>query len=107
MKAWLAKLSTRQKVLLGAALYLGTTILLLGVAGSEGKNDEFKPQNEFKLDTWISIHIGPLDMTHQQGRALPVPRLRRSRSSTMVYIAKRMQAQAEPRADRGRGRLRR
>ena len=42
MKAWLAKLSTRQKVLLGAALYLGTTILLLGVAGSQGKNDEFQ-----------------------------------------------------------------
>ena len=31
--------------------------------GSEGKNEEFKPQNEFKLDTWISLQIGPLDMS--------------------------------------------
>ena len=73
MMAWLAKLSTKRKVLLGAALYLGTTILLLGVAGSQGKNDEFKPQNEFKLDNWIPIHLGPLRPLDQQGGPLPVP----------------------------------
>ena len=53
------KLSTKQKVLLGAGIYFGITILLLLVAGSQGKNEEFKPQNEFKLDNWIPIHLGP------------------------------------------------
>ncbi len=90
MIAWLSKLSTKQKVLLGAALYLGTTILLLGVAGSQGKNDEFKPQNEFKLDNWIPIHLGPADLSINKAvlylflaSALTI--------FTMVYIARHMQ----------------
>ena len=41
------------------ALYFAITILLLLVAGSQGKNNEFKPQDEFKLHDWIPIHIGP------------------------------------------------
>ena len=90
MIAWLAKLSTKQKVLLGAGLYFGTTILLLVVAGSQGKNEEFKPQNEFKLDNWIPIHLGPADMSINKAvlylflaSALTI--------FTMVYIARRMQ----------------
>jgi F-type H+-transporting ATPase subunit a len=89
MMAWLAKLSTKQKVLLGAFLYIGTTILLLGVAGSAGKNDEFKPQNEFKLDNWIPIHLGPVDLSINKAvlylflaSALTI--------FTMVYISRRM-----------------
>jgi len=90
MTAWLNKLSTKQKVLLGLTLYLGTAILLLGVAGSQGKNEEFKPQNEFKLDNWIPIHIGPADLSINKAvvylflaSALTI--------TTMVYIARRMQ----------------
>jgi F-type H+-transporting ATPase subunit a len=26
-------------------------------------NENFKPQNEFKLDPWVSIHLGPLDLS--------------------------------------------
>jgi F-type H+-transporting ATPase subunit a len=63
MGAALARLSTKQKVLLGAFIYFGITILLLLIAGSQGKNDEFKPQNEFKLDNWIPIHIGGVDFS--------------------------------------------
>ena len=33
------------------------------IFGSDGKNDDFKPQNEFKLDPWISIKIGGIDMS--------------------------------------------
>jgi F-type H+-transporting ATPase subunit a len=61
--AWLNRLSTKQKVLFAALLYFGITILLLLVAGSQGKNDDFKPQNEFKLDNWIPIHLGPADLS--------------------------------------------
>ena len=56
-------MSTRSKVLIGVGIYLLVGILLAVLLGSEGKNDEFKPQNEFKLDNWIPIHIGPLDMS--------------------------------------------
>jgi F-type H+-transporting ATPase subunit a len=56
-------ISTRVKVLI-AFLGLGLLAVLFGaIFGSEGKNEEFQPQNEFKLDNWIPIHIGPLDMS--------------------------------------------
>jgi F-type H+-transporting ATPase subunit a len=63
MSAWLKGLSTKQKLLLAAGIYLGITIILLAAAGSAGRNNEFKPQNEFKLDPWISIKIGSLDLS--------------------------------------------
>ena len=90
MVAWLNKLSTKQKVLLGLALYFGTTILLLIVAGSQGKNNEFKPQNEFKLDNWIPIHLGPADLSINKA-VLYLFLASGLTIFTMVYIARRMQ----------------
>jgi F-type H+-transporting ATPase subunit a len=90
MAAWLEKLSTKQKVLLGLGLYLGTTILLLVVAGSQGKNDEFKPQDEFKLHDWIPIKIGGIDFSIN--RAVLYLLLASALTIfVMVYIARRMQ----------------
>ncbi len=63
MAAFLSRLSVKQKVLLGVGVYLGVTIALLLLFGSEGKNDEFKPQNEFKLEPWIPIHIAGIDLS--------------------------------------------
>jgi F-type H+-transporting ATPase subunit a len=90
MKAWLAGLSTKQKLLLGGGIYLLITILLLVAAGSAGRNDEFKPQDEFKLDPWISIKIGGLDLSINRavlylflGSALTV--------WAVTWIARRMQ----------------
>jgi F-type H+-transporting ATPase subunit a len=84
-------MSTRAKVFLGLGLYLGITIVLLLVAGNEGKNDAFQPQNEFKLEPWIDIHIGGIDFSVNKAvfylvlaSALTVV--------TMVWIARRMSA---------------
>jgi len=63
MKAWVSGLSTKQKLLLAFGIYLFVAIILFAVAGSAGRNDEFKPQDEFKLDPWISIKIGGLDLS--------------------------------------------
>ena len=63
MSAWLKGLSTKQKLLLAGGIYLGITLLLFVIAGSAGKNDSFQPQDEFKLDPWISIKIGSLDLS--------------------------------------------
>ena len=63
MAAFLSRLSTKQKVLLVVGIYLGVTIALLLLFPSEGKNDEFKPQIEFKLEPWIPIHIGGVDLS--------------------------------------------
>jgi F-type H+-transporting ATPase subunit a len=83
-------MSTRSKVLLGIFIWLGGAIVLYAIFGSEGKNDEFKPQNEFKLDPWISLEIGPFDMSINKAvlylflaSALTI--------GAMLYVANRMQ----------------
>jgi F-type H+-transporting ATPase subunit a len=85
-----AGLSTKAKVWIGLGVYLGIAILLLLIFGSDGKNEAFKPQNEFKLEEWIGIHIGGVDLSINKAvvylilaSALTI--------GTMVWISKRMQ----------------
>ncbi|MDX6627708.1 MAG: F-type H+-transporting ATPase subunit a, partial [Solirubrobacterales bacterium] len=82
-------LSTKAKVFIGLGVYLGIAILLLLIFGSDGKNEAFKPQNEFKLEEWIGIHIGGVDLSINKAvvylflaSALTI--------GTMVWISKRM-----------------
>ncbi len=83
-------LSRRSKILIGIGLYLLVGIVIYLLFGDDGKNEEFKPQNEFKLDHWVSLQIGPFDMSITKavlylfmGSALTI--------ITWMYIAKRMQ----------------
>jgi F-type H+-transporting ATPase subunit a len=55
--------STRAKVLSGLGVYFAGVILLLLIFGNAGKNDSFKPQNEFKLEPWISLKVGGVDLS--------------------------------------------
>jgi F-type H+-transporting ATPase subunit a len=55
--------STRGKVLIGFGVWLAGAILLVVLLGSEGKNEEFTPTDEFKLDPWVNLKIGPIDMS--------------------------------------------
>lgn len=83
-------MSTKQKVLLGAGIYLAITIALFLIFGSDGKNDEFKPQNEFKLEPWVHIKIAGIDMSITKA----VFYLVLASGLTiwvMTYIARRMQ----------------
>jgi len=41
------------------ALFVG----LYAIFGSEGQNLDYQPQNEFKLDDWIPIHVGSLNLS--------------------------------------------
>ena len=56
-------MKTKTKVLIGFGVYLAVAIMLLLIFGNAGKNEEFKPQNEFKLEPWVSLHIGSLDLS--------------------------------------------
>jgi F-type H+-transporting ATPase subunit a len=56
-------MKTKSKVLIGFGVYLLVAILLLVIVGSSGKNESFKPQNEFKLEPWVSLKIGSLDLS--------------------------------------------
>jgi F-type H+-transporting ATPase subunit a len=56
-------MGTRSKVLIVVGLYLALGLLFAVLLGSSGKDEAFQPQDEFKLDSWISLHIGPIDMS--------------------------------------------
>ena len=86
MKSW----SRRAKILLALGLYFGITILLVVIAGNEGKNEEFQPQNEFLLDPWISIQIGPADMSINKA-VLYLFLAAAATIGVMTWISKRMQ----------------
>jgi F-type H+-transporting ATPase subunit a len=88
--SFLKRLSTRQKVLLGFAVWLVPAILLGFIFGSEGKNEEFQPQEEFKLDPWIDLKLGPIDMSFNKG-VLYLLLACALTAGVMMYIARRMQ----------------
>jgi F-type H+-transporting ATPase subunit a len=56
-------MKTRTKVFIGLGAYFALAILMLLIFGSSGKNEEFQPQNEFKLEPWISLHLGSIDLS--------------------------------------------
>jgi F-type H+-transporting ATPase subunit a len=74
----------------GGGVLLAMTIGLFAIFGSEGQNKTYQPQNEFKLDDWIPIHIGSLNMSINKA-VLYIFLATALTVWTMVYIAKRMQ----------------
>ena len=78
-----------RKILLGiGAVYLLSIIAVILIFGAKRQdNDEFQPQNEFQLDTWVNLP-GPLDLNKA---VLYVVLAAVLAVATMVYIAKRMQ----------------
>jgi F-type H+-transporting ATPase subunit a len=80
----------KKYVLAGLALWVGGAIVILIAFGNEGKNEAFKPQDEFKLHDWIPIHIGPLNLSIN--RAVLYLFLACALTCwAMVFIARRMQ----------------
>ena len=53
-------MSRRVKIWIGVALFLAL-IVLFGVLFHGHQNNVYQPQNEFKLDDWITIKLGSLD----------------------------------------------
>ncbi len=82
-------MSRRAKICLGVGLFTLLVVALGVIFGSHGMNTEYQPQNEFKLDPWVKLKLGPIDMSINKAvlylfiaAALTV--------GTMVYIARRM-----------------
>ena len=83
-------MSRKAKVFLALGLYFGITILLVVIAGSAGKNEEFQPQNEFLLDPWIGLDLGFADMSINKA-VLYLLLASAATIGVMTYIANRMQ----------------
>ena len=82
-------MKTRTKVLLGLLGFFTLFVFLLGIFGSDGKNDEFQPQEEFRLTPWIEIDLFGVDMS--VNRAVLYLFLAAGLTCfTMVWIARRM-----------------
>ena len=47
---------TRTKVFIGLGIWLSLAVIVHLIFGSEGKNEEFQPQEEFRLEPWIEIN---------------------------------------------------
>jgi len=83
-------MKTKTKVFIGFGVYFAIAILMLLIFGNEGKNEAFKPQNEFKLENWIPIHIGSLDLSVNKA-VLYLILASALTIATMTWIARRMQ----------------
>jgi F-type H+-transporting ATPase subunit a len=84
-------MSRRVKILLSASVVIGLLLILFAAFGSAGKNEAFHPEQEFKLDPWIPIHLGPLDLSINKA-VLYLWIAAGLTIGTMVWIANRMTA---------------
>jgi F-type H+-transporting ATPase subunit a len=84
-------MSRRVKILLSFSVVIGLLLILFAAFGSAGKNDAFQPQNEFKLEPWISLHAGPLDLSINKA-VLYLWLAAGLTTMTMIWIANRMTA---------------
>jgi len=82
-------MKTRSKILLGiAGVYLLAMVLVVVFFGATRRdNEEFLPQNEFKLDTWIDLP-GPFDINKAVLYLVLAGVLT---VATMLFVARRMQ----------------
>jgi len=77
----------RIALVVGGIYFLLLVLAILVFGWSRLDNEEFKPQNEFKLDTWIEL--GPFDFTKAVLYLLIASVLT---IGTMVWISRRMRA---------------
>ena len=84
-------MSTRIKVFGSIAGILVLAAIVGAITGSAGRNDEFQPQEEFRLESWVGIHIGSLDLSINRA-VLYLTIASILTAGAVLYIANRMQA---------------
>ncbi len=90
MKKWWSNRGGFQKFLIIFAGLLALMIIIGNVAPKEPQNTAYKPQNEFKLDPWIQIKLGGLDLSINKA-VLYLFIACALTTWAMVFIARRMQ----------------
>jgi len=83
-------MTKRAKIYLALGAYLALVILVYVAVPSGGRNMEYMPQNEFKLEPWVELTVGRIDMSITKG-VLYLLLAALATTLTMLYIAKRMQ----------------
>jgi F-type H+-transporting ATPase subunit a len=81
------KSSIKRTLLIIGGVWIGGVIVLGAIYGLHGtRNTDFKPQNEFKLDTWV--HLGVFSINKA---VLYLVLAALATCVSMIYIARRMQ----------------
>ena len=83
-------MSRRLKIVLTFVGLFAVAIAVLIIFGNEGKNEAFQPQNEFKLDPWVTIKIGSLDLSINKA-VLYLVLACGATIATLLWIANRME----------------
>jgi F-type H+-transporting ATPase subunit a len=83
--------STKQKLLGVLGVYVLGFIVIIATTGLKGtRNTAYEPQNEFKLESWVPIHIAGIDFSITKAVMYLVIAATLTCAST-IYIARRMQ----------------
>lgn len=82
-------MSTQAKAGLGVGIWIALTIAVLLIFGSAGKDEEFKPQNEFKLEPWVHIEIAGIDLSINKA-VLYLVLASAATIFVMVWVSRRM-----------------
>jgi F-type H+-transporting ATPase subunit a len=90
VSTFFSNLSTKQKVFGSIAAWLLLAVIVHLIFGSSGRDDSFQPQEEFRLEPWIALELGPIDMSINKG-VFYLLLAAVLTTTTMVYIAKRME----------------
>ncbi len=87
--SWFGRLSTGKKLLFIGGIYLVGLIGIAAVFGSDGKNETFQPQDEFRLESWVGISILGVDMSINKA-VLYLTLAAAATIGSMVWVARRM-----------------
>jgi F-type H+-transporting ATPase subunit a len=86
-----SRFSRRTWIVITVAIPFALLIGLAAIFGSNGMNTAYQPQNEFKLDPWVSIHIGGVDLSVNKAVLYLLISVFAT-IGTMLYVANRMKA---------------
>lgn len=78
------------KVLLGLGIVVALVGGLYALTGSSGKNEEFKPVDEFRTPAWIDLHVFGIDMSINKAVVYLLAAAALT-CITVLFIARRMQ----------------
>ena len=79
-------MTTKRKVAIGFGIYLAVTIGIIAAVGWKGtKSPGYKPQDEFKLHTWVNLGIFSINKAVMYLFIAAV-----LTCATMIYVARRM-----------------
>jgi F-type H+-transporting ATPase subunit a len=81
----------RTRIMLGLGTFVGIGVLFGVIFGGRGGDENFNPVDEYRMDSWIPLQIGPIDFSINRAVFYLLVAMLLT-VGTMMFIANRMQA---------------